>query len=84
MEKTIWFLMTPDNEHWDEEFARGEQLNVMKQPMGSRNNQTGETQDTGFGRGISFILSGEEENILAFEEEGVRRGIILGGRCPLL
>jgi len=22
MEKTLWVLMNPDNEHWDEEFAR--------------------------------------------------------------
>ena len=68
MEKTIWFLMTPDNEHWDEEFAR-EDLERLAKKWEVEIIETGETQDTGFGQEILFILSGEEENILAFEEE---------------
>ena len=68
MEKTIWFLMTPDNEHWDEEFAR-EELERLAKKWEVEIIETGETQDTGFGQEILFILSGEEENILSLEEE---------------
>lgn len=68
MEKTIWFLMTPDNEHWDEEFAR-EELERLAKKWEVEIIETGETQDAGFGQEILFILLGEEENILVFEEE---------------
>ena len=68
MEKTLWVLMNPDNEHWDEEFAR-EELNRLAKKWEVEILETGETQDAGFGQEVLFILSGEEENILAFEEE---------------
>lgn len=68
MEKTLWVLMNPDNEHWDEEFAR-EELNRLAKKWEVEILETGETQDAGFGQEVLFILLGEEENILAFEEE---------------
>jgi len=68
MEKTLWVLMNPDNEHWDEEFAR-EELNRLAKKWEVEILETGETQDAGFGQEVLFILEGEEENVLAFEEE---------------
>jgi len=68
MEKTLWVLMNPDNEHWDEEFAR-EELNRLAKKWEVEILETGETQDAGFGQERKFILSGEEENILSLEEE---------------
>jgi len=68
MEKTLWVLMNPDNEHWDEEFAR-EELNRLAKKWEVEILETGETQDAGFGQEVLFILSGEEENILALQEE---------------
>lgn len=69
MEKTLWVLMNPDNEHWDEEFAREELERLAKKWEVEIIETIGETQDTGFGQEVLFILEGEEENILAFEEE---------------
>ena len=68
MRDSLWVLMNPDNEHWDEEFAR-EELNRLAKKWEVEILETGETQDAGFGQEVLFILSGEEENILAFEEE---------------
>ena len=68
MEKTLWVLMNPDNNHWDEGFAK-ETLNRLAKKWEVEVTETGETRDTGFGQERKFILSGEEENILAFEEE---------------
>ncbi len=68
MEKTLWVLMNPDNEHWNSDFAR-EELEHLAKELGVKITETGETRDTGFGQEVLFILSGEEENILAFEEE---------------
>ncbi len=68
MEKTLWVLMTPDNEHWDEDFAR-EELERLAKKWDIEVTETGETRDAGFGQGVLFILSGEEENIFALEEE---------------
>ncbi len=68
MEKTLWVLMNPDNNHWDSDFAR-EELERLAKKWKVEIIETGETQDTGFGQEILFILLGEEENILAFEEE---------------
>ena len=68
MEKTLWVLMNPDNEHWDEEFAR-EELNRLAKKWEVEILETGETRDVGFGQEEKFILGGEEENIVFLQEE---------------
>jgi len=68
MEKTLWVLMNPDNEHWNSDFAR-EELERLAKKWDIEVTETGETRDTGFGQERKFILSGEEENILSLEEE---------------
>lgn len=68
MRDSLWVLINPDNNHWDSDFAR-EELNRLAKKWEVEILETGETQDTGFGQEILFILLGEEENILAFEEE---------------
>ena len=68
MRDSLWVLMNPDNEHWNSDFAR-EELERLAKKWDIEVTETGETQDAGFGQEILFILEGEEENVLAFEEE---------------
>ena len=68
MRDSLWVLINPDNNHWDEGFAK-ETLERLAKKWDIEVTETGETRDTGFGQEVLFILSGEEENILAFEEE---------------
>ena len=68
MRDSLWVLMNPDNNHWNEEFAR-EELERLAKKWDIEVTETGETRDTGFGQEVLFILEGEEENVLAFEEE---------------
>ncbi|HOQ51952.1 MAG TPA: hypothetical protein PK233_09015 [Candidatus Atribacteria bacterium] len=68
IEKEVWVLMNPDNEHWDEDYA----TNVVAKYSdyaGVRVEETNQTRDTGFGQERMYIVKGKEENILWFEEE---------------
>ena len=64
----IWVLESPDNGHWDSKFAR-EELTHLAKKWDLILSPTYETRDTGFGQERKFIIEGEEENVLAFEEE---------------
>ena len=67
IEKEVWVLMNPDNEHWDEEYATlvvakySDYASVIAQ-------ETSQTRDTGFGQERLYIVKGKEENIEWFVE----------------
>jgi len=67
IEKEVWVLMNPDNEHWDEDYATlvvakySDYASVIAQ-------ETSQTRDTGFGQERLYIVKGKEENIEWFEE----------------
>jgi len=67
MEKTLWVLMNPDNEHWTEDDA----VNVVAKYSGYAGviaTETNKTRDMGFGQERLYIVEGEEDNIKEFEE----------------
>jgi len=67
MEKTLWVLMNPDNEHWTEDDA----VNVVTKYSGYAGviaTETNKTRDMGFGQERLYIVEGEEDNIKEFEE----------------
>ncbi len=67
IEKEVWVLMNPDNEHWDEDYATlvvakySDYASVIAQ-------ETSQTRDTGFGQERLYIVKGKEENIEWFVE----------------
>ncbi len=65
MDKAIWVLMTPDNDHWSEDDAR-EEIERLAKVWEIKVTETGETRDTGFGQEVKFIIEGDEENIHEF------------------
>ncbi len=68
IEKEVWVLMNPDNEHWTEDDA----INIIAKYSdyaGVIATETSQTRDTGFGQERLYIVRGkEEENIKWFEE----------------
>lgn len=68
MKQTLWVLMSPDNNHWDEGFAR-EELERLAKKCGVEFLETGETRDTGAGQERKFVLDGDEEDIYCLVAE---------------
>lgn len=68
IEKEVWVLMNPDNEHWDEDYA----VNVVAKYSGYAGviaTETNKTRDMGFGQERMYIVKGkEEENVNWFIE----------------
>jgi len=67
-QKYIWVLESPDNEHWDEKFAR-EEIARISQKWNVQVAPTSETRDQGHGLERVFIVQGKEEDINEFESE---------------
>ena len=67
-EKEIWILTSPDNGHWNEEFANQE-ISRLSKKWGVEVEATSKTRDEGHGTERMFIISGQEENFREFEEE---------------
>ena len=68
MEKNIWILMSPDNEHWDEKFAQDEIARLCKK-WNVKSVATAQTRDSGFGQERLFLVSGDPEAVEEFEKE---------------
>ena len=68
MEKNIWVLMTPDNEHWDEKFAQ-EEIDRLSKRWNVKAVSTSQTRDGGHGQERLYVVSGEPEAISEFESE---------------
>ena len=68
MEKDIWVLITPDNEHWDEKFAQ-EEIDRLCKKWDVKAVSTSQTRDSGHGQERLFIVSGEPEAVEEFEKE---------------
>ena len=62
MRNSLWVLMNPDNNHWNEEFARQE-LTRLAGKWGVQFLETGETRDSGAGQERKFVLEGDEEDV---------------------
>lgn len=68
MEKDIWVLITPDNEHYDEKFAQ-EEISRLSKRWNVKAVSTSQTRDGGHGQERLFIVSGEPEAVKEFESE---------------
>lgn len=66
MVKTIWVLTSPDNEHYDEEYAVRTVQNLAWRAE-IKATATGRTRDAGFGHEQEYELEGEEKDIEFFE-----------------
>lgn len=68
MEKNIWVLMSPDNEHYDEKFAK-EEISRLCKKWDVKAVSTSQTRDSGHGQERLFIVSGEPEAVKEYESE---------------
>lgn len=68
VEKDIWVLMNPDNEHWDEKFAQ-EEISRLSKKWDVKAVSTSQTRDSGHGQERLFVVSGEPEAVSEFEKE---------------
>ena len=68
MEKNIWILITPDNEHYDEKFAQ-EEIDRLCKKWDVKAVSTSQTRDSGHGQERLFIVSGEPEAVKEYESE---------------
>ena len=64
--KNIWILTSPDNGHWDEEYAL-EVLGWCAERAGVSLDFTGQTRDAGFGQEKEIVVEGNEQDIEFFE-----------------
>lgn len=67
--KEIWVLLEPDNEHWDSKEAKEELARLSQRWDVEIEANPYKTRDGGFGFEQAFVLTGTEENIKEFEEE---------------
>jgi hypothetical protein len=65
VEKNIWVLMSPDNEHYDEKFAQ-EEIDRLCKKWNVKAVSTSQTRDGGHGQERLFIVSGEPEAVNEF------------------
>ena len=68
VEKNIWILITPDNEHYDEKFAK-EEISRLCKRWNVKAVSSPQTRDSGHGQERLFVVSGEPEAISEFEKE---------------
>ena len=68
VEKNIWILITPDNEHYDEKFAQ-EEIDRLCKKWNVKAVSTSQTRDGGHGQERLFIVSGEPEAVKEYESE---------------
>ena len=66
--KLIWVCVFPDNGHWNEKFAQKEVDRIAKK-WSIQAVATLQTRDRWYGQERLFAVSGETENIEAFESE---------------
>lgn len=68
VEKNIWILITPDNEHYDEKFAQ-EEIDRLCKKWDVKAVSTSQTRDGGHGQERLYAVSGEPEAVEEFEKE---------------
>ena len=68
MEKNIWVLMSPDNEHYDEKFAK-EEISRLCKKWNVKAVSTSQTRDGGHGQERLYVVSGNSEAVEEFEKE---------------
>ena len=68
MEKNIWVLMSPDNEHYDEKFAK-EEISRLCKKWNVKAVSTSQTRDGGHGQERLYVVSGNSEAVNEFESE---------------
>lgn len=64
--KTIWVLMSPDNQSYDDKYAQ-EVIQDAAEKMDVTVAFTGRTRDTGFGQEKEIIVEGKKHDIELFE-----------------
>lgn len=68
MEKDIWVLMNPDNEHWDEKFAQ-EEISRLSKKWNVKAVSSPQTRDGGHGQERLYVVSGNSEAVEEFKKE---------------
>jgi len=68
VEKNIWVLMSPDNEHYDEKFAK-EEISRLCKKWNVKAVSTSQTRDGGHGQERLYVVSGNSEAVNEFESE---------------